>query len=361
MAIGLSPKYATTYPLATLSREQALVLLIEAASRLGWSIHYVSSTGIIAAVPTLPAQITIRISETEMRIESASLVRELTDGGRNKRNALAFMSMLNELRTGISDDYYAFRYEQLKHYLPPPEADALLHSPHKERSHAADILTIFRPTKDYFITPIVLNLNILLFLLMGLSGVNVLEPDSRSLIDWGANFGPLTANGQWWRLITCCFLHIGVLHLLMNMYAFLLIGAQLEPRLGERRFLGAYLLTGIIASLTSLWWHSETISAGASGAIFGMYGVFLGLLLTDLVEKSKRKQLLASIIFFVGYNLLGGLKEGIDNAAHIGGLVAGLLTSFLFIPALRKAQLAQKPAASEPVSERAPDADYYYD
>jgi rhomboid protease GluP len=120
------------------------------------------------------------------------------------------------------------------------------------------------------------------------------------------------------------------------MYALLYIGLLLEPHLGKTRFAAAYLLTGIIASLTSLWWHSLTVSAGASGAIFGMYGVFLAMLTTNLIEKTARKALLASIAIFVVYNLVYGLKGGIDNAAHIGGLTSGLVIGYAFIPSLKK-------------------------
>jgi rhomboid protease GluP len=120
------------------------------------------------------------------------------------------------------------------------------------------------------------------------------------------------------------------------MYALLYIGLLLEPYLGKVRFITAYLLTGIIASIASLWWHDLTISAGASGAIFGMYGVFLAMLTTNLIEKSARRALLTSIVVFVGYNLLNGMKGGIDNAAHIGGLVGGLVIGYAYVPSLKK-------------------------
>jgi rhomboid protease GluP len=107
----------------------------------------------------------------------------------------------------------------------------------------------------------------------------------------------------------------------------LYIGLLLEPYLGKTRFLTAYLISGIAASMTSLWWNDLTISAGASGAIFGMYGVFLALLSTNLLDKSVKKVLFTSIAVFAGYNILNGLKSnsGIDNAAHIGGLISGLI------------------------------------
>jgi len=121
----------------------------------------------------------------------------------------------------------------------------------------------------------------------------------------------------------------------MNMYALVYIGLLLEPHLGEIRFIAAYLLTGISASITSLWWHDMTISAGASGAIFGMYGVFLAMLTTNLIEKSTRKALMTSIVVFVGYNLLSGMGGGVDNAAHIGGLVVGLIIGYAYYPSLK--------------------------
>jgi len=108
-----------------------------------------------------------------------------------------------------------------------------------------------------------------------------------------------------------------------------------EPYLGKTRFLAAYLLTGIAASTASLWYHDFTVSAGASGAIFGMYGVFLAMLTTNVIEKSTRKALLLSIVVFVGYNLMNGMKGGIDNAAHIGGLVSGFVIGYVYYPSLR--------------------------
>jgi rhomboid protease GluP len=171
---------------------------------------------------------------------------------------------------------------------------------------------------------------------MTIAGVNIMLPDSESLLTWGANFRPMTLDGEPWRLFTSTFLHIGIFHLLMNMYALLYIGLLLEPYLGKTRFISAYILTGLTASMASLWWHDFTVSAGASGAIFGMYGVFLAMLTTNLVEKTARQSLFSSISVFVGYNLIFGLQGGIDNAAHIGGLVGGIIIGYAFIPSLKK-------------------------
>jgi rhomboid protease GluP len=173
------------------------------------------------------------------------------------------------------------------------------------------------------------------FILMVISGVSFFEPTTQDLLRWGANLRGITLEGQGWRLITNVFLHIGIFHILLNMYALVYIGIVLEPYLGKARFAAAYLFTGIIASLTSIYWHPNTVSAGASGAIFGMYGVFLAMLTTNFIDKTVRKPLLLSIGVFVVLNLANGVKEGIDNAAHIGGLISGLIIGYAYYFSLK--------------------------
>ncbi len=197
-------------------------------------------------------------------------------------------------------------------------------------------LSVLEPRKGYFVTPILIDINLAVFALMVFSGADFFQPGTQSLVRWGANVRYLTLDGQWWRIITNVFVHIGILHVLFNMYALVYIGVLLEPQMGRLRFLAAYLLTGIMASLASLYWHSNTVSAGASGAIFGMYGVFLALLTTNLIDKTRRRALLISIVVFVAFNLLYGARAGVDNAAHVGGLVSGILIGYLFYPGLRK-------------------------
>ena len=258
--------------------------------------------------------------------------------GKNKENIENLIATLNELKASITPEELAQKYEDLKPNLVSKEQDVLSQPAPTTKEKITNVFAIFKPTQGYFITPILINLNIAIFILMVISGVNFLLPDNASLLKWGANFRPITLEGEAWRLITNCFLHIGIFHLLMNMYALLYIGLLLEPHLGKAKFATAYLLTGITASIASLWWHHLTISAGASGAIFGMYGVFLAMLTTNLIEKSARKALLTSIAVFVGYNILNGLNpnSGIDNAAHIGGLLGGLVIGYALIPSLKE-------------------------
>ncbi|GAB4093486.1 rhomboid family intramembrane serine protease [Flaviaesturariibacter terrae] len=190
----------------------------------------------------------------------------------------------------------------------------------------------------YWVTYGIIAANALVFLLMAISGAGVFEPSGEALVKWGANFAPYTLAGEPWRLLTACFVHIGIFHLVLNMYGLYQLGTFLEPILGRARYLLTYLATGLLSSLASLWWHRNeaAVSAGASGAIFGLFGLFLALLTTDLLPKKVRSRLLGSISAVIVINLLYGMKGGVDNSAHIGGFIAGFVCGYALLPTIRR-------------------------
>ena len=179
------------------------------------------------------------------------------------------------------------------------------------------------------VTPALLALNVAVFLAMLIGGVSLTDPAPADLVRWGADFGPLVEQGQWWRLLTSAFVHVGLLHVAFNMWALLAGGAFVERLFGRTRFLTLYLLAAIGGSLASIVWQPHTVGAGASGAIFGIYGALLGFLVVR--HKSIPPAAVASLgrnaLAFVGYNVVFGLRPGshIDMAAHLGGLLSGLL------------------------------------
>lgn len=340
MAFGISPKHIQEIPLENLTPSQFLIISIEASKQLGWDVGTIFPDGFSAytrfSMSSNGEEIKLKIGEKTATVKSECIGNQIFDWDKNKTNIHQFISKIGQIKSQISEEEIAEKTDSLASVLFTETQESININPPTTKERITGILSMFRPAKGYFVTPILINLNILVFIAMVISGVNVFLPDIESLIRWGANFRLVTLEGQWWRLLTCCFLHIGVFHLLMNMYALLYIGVLLEPHLGKTKFLSAYLLTGISASVTSLWWHETTVSAGASGAIFGMYGVFLAMLTTNLIERSARKSLLISIGIFIGYNLLNGLNAGIDNAAHIGGLLSGLVIGYAFFPGLKK-------------------------
>ncbi len=340
MAFGFTPNYVEHIHLDNLTPQQFLVLAIDISKELSWEIHYISEKGLIATnnnggMFKWKAKITIRIEDEIINLKSESLGSEMIDLGKNRKTIAQFTNKLYDLKYSFNAEEVEKKYEELKPNFPSEEND-ILNQPSNAKGSINNFFSILIPKENFFITPILVDVNIAIFILMIISGVGFLLPQTDDLIKWGANFRPITLEGQWWRLITNCFIHIGFIHLAFNMYALLYIGLLLEPYLGKLRFAVAYLLTGIIASLTSLYWHDLTISAGASGAIFGMYGIFLAMLTTSLIDKSSRKALLTSIGIFVCYNLFNGMNAGIDNAAHLGGLISGIIIGYCFYPSLKK-------------------------
>lgn len=192
-----------------------------------------------------------------------------------------------------------------------------------------DMLNYLVPKGDHFATSIILDLNILVFLLMVLSGIHMISPNGMELLQWGANRRFETTGGEWWRLLTSMFLHGGIMHLFLNISGLVIAAIFVEPLLGRKKYFILYILSGLCGSLASIWWYPNTISVGASGAIFGLYGAILGLLLTNAFPEEGKKGILIMIGIYVAINLLGGLTGGIDNAAHIGGLLSGALIGII--------------------------------
>jgi rhomboid protease GluP len=195
-----------------------------------------------------------------------------------------------------------------------------------------ELLSFFIPTKDYFVTPILLSLNIFIYLMMFLSGYGFIAIRASDLLKWGANYGPSITEGEYWRLLSSTFLHGGIGHLMANMAGLLFIGMCLEPFLGKVKFAFIYLLTGVLASLSSIYWYEAIVSVGASGAIFGLHGLFLAFLLRNALPEflpELKSFFLMMILIFVGFNLIMGFTDGIDNAAHIGGLISGFILGLL--------------------------------
>ncbi len=181
--------------------------------------------------------------------------------------------------------------------------------------------------RTWAITAIVI-LNVLVFLAMVMAGGNIMNPGGQMILDWGANYGPRTLNGQSWRLLTCMFLHFGIIHIGFNMFVLWQIGHLVERLVGNIGLLLLYLASGIAASIASLAWNPMAVSAGASGAVFGVCGALLGFIIVrhDTIPSKVIRSLRSSLVTFVVYNVaFGMLIPAIDMAAHLGGLGYGVL------------------------------------
>lgn len=157
--------------------------------------------------------------------------------------------------------------------------------------------------------------------------------DLRVLIFFGAKVNELIVEGQTWRLFTAMFIHIGVFHLLVNLYALFALGPLVEGYYGSLRFLAIYLIGGLFGSLAS-YAFSDAVSAGASGAIFGLAGAITVFFMRYRDNFGAHgRSILQNMLVIIGINLVFGLTvPGIDNWGHIGGLIGGALVAFGLMP-----------------------------
>jgi rhomboid protease GluP len=186
---------------------------------------------------------------------------------------------------------------------------------------------------DLALTPVtvaLVGINVAVFGAMLMYGAGLWHSPNNVQLAWGAGFGPATKDGEWWRLGTAMFLHFGLVHLAMNMWALWDAGRLVERLYGSLRFAVVYFASGLTGNLLSLIVQGDrAVSGGASGAVFGVYGALLVCLWRERrqVHPVEFRWLFGGAAVFsaaiIGFGLL---IPGIDNAAHIGGLISGALT-----------------------------------
>src|SRR5579859_551124 len=189
------------------------------------------------------------------------------------------------------------------------------------------------------LTHVLFGANVAVFLAMALASGRIDDFAGSVIIPFGANYGLYTLSGQWWRLVTYMFLHGGIWHIVFNMWCLWDLGQLCESLYGRWTYAAIYFITGIAAGLTSVGWNPGVMSVGASGAIFGLAGAlaasyYLGEF--SLPSEAIRPAL-RSLVFFIGFNVLFGIgyniflggNGGVDNGAHVGGLISGLLVGAL--------------------------------
>ena len=242
---------------------------------------------------------------------------------------------------------------------------------------------VHRPRRSWSYAPatyVLVGINCLVFLVMVAHHVSAGNPTSDQLLYWGAdNAGNVLLQGQWWRIVTAMFVHVGILHLATNMWCLWNLGLLAEPLMGSMGVLAVYILTGAAGNLLStcvnwFWfnqdwvkYHAEWVSrhmagtldpmivfpvgAGASGAVFGIAGALIILLKSERlpVPPIELKRLRKSVIYFAALNLVLGLSISfgtrvigsglnIDNMAHVGGFTCGLLFAAPMVPRLGSAR-----------------------
>ena len=186
-------------------------------------------------------------------------------------------------------------------------------------------------TRRPLVTWALLAVNVLVWIAATAAGGS---EDRQVLLDFGAMFGPLIADGQYWRLFTAMFLHVGLVHLALNGFGLAIFGSLVEGAYGHARFGLIYLVSGLTGSVASYLVNSIAVGAGASGAIFGVLGALAAYFAAQrkVFGETAKRSMIGVLILAVINLAFGFVVPGIDNMAHLGGFAAGLAMGFALAP-----------------------------
>lgn len=220
-----------------------------------------------------------------------------------------------------------FSFKKICQWCVQHEAAQRGEESHEVKQQVMPAPWVRRSQSTISLTQVLFGANIAVFLAMALASGSLMGFSGEVAEKLGANVGPFTLSGEWWRLVTYMFLHAGLLHIAFNMWCLWDLGALAESLYGRWTYAAIYFATGIAGGLGSIIWNPRVFSVGASGAIFGLAGAliasfYLGEFSLPSVAIGGT---LRSLVIFAVFNLfLGGLFPGTDNGCHIGGLVSGL-------------------------------------
>lgn len=340
MAFGIPASSSQVFALNNISKKTFIFSTIEISKNLKWNCISLESDLVFETIndkETWNETIVFSFIDNNILIKSSSKGNQIFDAGKNKKNIDSFLEEYYN-SVGKNSNIDDLSYDKLTSSVTSENIHKNINDTTITSFYT--YLSLFVPTSNYFITPLIILVNILLFFLMVFNGVSFFSPETQDLIDWGGNYAPLTIENGWWRLLSSCFLHFGFFHLILNCYALGYVGLLLEPYFKKTSYLFIYLFCGVFSSLSSLYWNDNIVSAGASGAILGMYSLLTVLMISKQIKNKSSLSLITAIISFIVLNISGSFKEGIDGAAHIGGLVTGLAFGLLVVLFQNKPKIA---------------------
>ncbi|MBX3608779.1 MAG: rhomboid family intramembrane serine protease [Hydrogenophaga sp.] len=251
--------------------------------------------------------------------------------GRHARQAVLSLQTLDAHTQEVAIDAITHHLEPTRPMAANDEQPARVRNDLRDARELQERLQRDKPVPWAVVCLIALN--VLAWVAVGLRGGGWIEAKTLTLLALGGNTTSAVQAGEWWRLLSATFLHGGLMHLLFNMVGLWIAGSLLERIFGSRQFLLIYVVSGVAGSVASLYFAAQTaVAVGASGAVFGVAGA----LLTAVAQHRKQLprlfsgQILGTFSFYLVYSLVQGFtKPGIDNAAHLGGLLAGALLAWL--------------------------------
>lgn len=350
---GYSPKIEKFIPLGDFAADKYLIVAQQAIENLGWKLSHISQTGLIAytniSFQSYSEEISIRIhgNFAVIKSECVGIQMLFNDYGKNDLNLEKFFHEFEYVEFHLKD-IWDDRLTKFHSLITKQDDQYFEKAPLATKNKIKNVLYLFFPQKGYTVTPILLLLNVICFFAISVLYVIYFRyllitqgriTDSYTLSLKAKAFKTILSldyrntifNGQLWRLISYQFSHGSISHLLFNMYALVYLGLMIENKLGWKKFIFIYLLSGVCGGLVSLMFHPDQFILGASGAIMGLFGAFVALLINKTFEQKATQALLISTLIVSVFVLINGaFGKRIDNAAHIGGFISGFAFCYLF-------------------------------
>ncbi|MBA4139202.1 MAG: rhomboid family intramembrane serine protease [Segetibacter sp.] len=325
MPFGWKTEYEKKVPANGLSNWEIFAIAKEACRNLDWEYLVVDEHTFTATTPTnwtlTEEIITIQPEKEKILFKSKSENIELLEARHNQKN------IEEELLPAFNKVRKDWSATQLQNAATAIQTETLKQLTTGNRVDSGKITFGF---KDHEVTFLLIALKLIVFTTMAINGVSAINPVAGDILKWGGCLKAYVTGGEWWRLISAIFAHKGVVDLLVSMAALYFIGLMVESILGKAKFLIAFLCAGMLGNLAGIMWYNETVIAGASGAVFGLYGVFLAFATTAYINKQFPKGWLLSILSYVIFSVVIGIRADVYNAINFGGFVSGICIGYLF-------------------------------
>jgi rhomboid protease GluP len=325
MAFGWKTEFEKRLSSEGLSNWEIFAIAQQACNDLDWEYLVADENTFTATTPTnwtLNEEIiTIHPAGDEIIFKSKSESIELLEAGRNQKNIEEeLLPAFNKVKSrwskeGLTEAAATLKNESLKQLSTGSRVES-------ERMTYG-----FR---DHEITFSLIAIQLIVFIVMAVKGVNVSNPATADILKWGGAMRTFVTGGEWWRLAAAIFLHVGIANLVANIIALYFIGILVESILGRVKFLIAFLCAGVLANLVTIIWNADVVAAGASGAIFGMYGALLAFGTTRYITRKFPKVWLLTILAYVAFSVFIGYSSDVYNVINYSGLVAGICIGYLF-------------------------------
>lgn len=347
---GYSPKKEKFIPLSDFPTDKYLIIVRQVIENLGWKLSHVSASGIIAYTPlsfqSYSEEISVRIQANFAVVKSECVGIQLlfNDYGKNEANLEKLFHEFEYVQYHLQE-HWDEQVNIFHEYVAQQDDNYFEKAPLATKNKIKNIFQLLLPINGYAVTPILLLLNILFFIgwLILLIAVpfyitfqkaspEVVMETMRNVQLIGSINRKWVLEGDYWRLISYQFMHASLRHLFFNMYAFVYLGLMIENKIGWKNFLLVYILSGVCGGLNSIALHENIYTVGASGAIMGLFGSMMALLINQVFEKRANKALLVSTVFVLTLMLINGsITPMVDNACHLGGLIAGFVMTYLLV------------------------------